>query len=176
MDGVDKAELLVGGRRMIDRLIDRLTPQAGTIVIAGNDDRDTGLPVIPDDPAGPKGPAAALFSVGNWLQRNTPDADGFITAPVDAPLLPDDLVLKLASANGCAFADDGARKHPTIAYWRMSSLQRAFAQVDEENPSLHRLADLCQAQGVMFHPEQLTNINSPADLETFTRLHNDEPA
>ncbi|MEM6914270.1 MAG: molybdenum cofactor guanylyltransferase [Pseudomonadota bacterium] len=166
MDGVDKALVTISGRRMIDIVIERFQPEAGTIVIAGSEDRGTDLTTIPDDPKGPVGPAAALWSVNRWLRLSGEAIDGFFTVPVDAPFLPDDLLSRLSVDNRSTVAADQSGIHPTIGYWQLTALNEAFQQLaDRPNPALRAIASACQSDHVFFDPSVLTNVNSMADVK-----------
>ncbi|MEO1041732.1 MAG: molybdenum cofactor guanylyltransferase [Pseudomonadota bacterium] len=166
MGGIDKALVMIGGHRMIDCVIERVRRQAGTIVIAGGEDRGTGLTVIPDRPSGPVGPSAALYSVGRWLHERKENVDAFFSVPVDAPFLPDNLLSRLSAKNRSAIAASGSDLHPTIGYWQLSVLEAAFQSLkDESNPSLRAVAAACRSEHIDFNPSDLTNINSMADLE-----------
>lgn len=166
MGGIDKAIITIHGERMIDVVINRLRPQAGFIVISGPDDKATGLTCLPDDPAGPRGPTAALWSVCKWMNHYHPDATGFYTVPVDAPLFPSDLIARLTNPNVCTIARDTTSTHPTFAYWDTQILRSAFDKIGPgQNPAIHRLAEFCNAKQVLFGAGAFTNINTPADLE-----------
>ncbi|MEO1656535.1 MAG: molybdenum cofactor guanylyltransferase [Pseudomonadota bacterium] len=171
----DKATMTLGGRRMIDLLVDRFRPSAGTIAVSGATDRETGLPIIDDDPGGPKGPAGALWSVNSWLNADHPSVDAFFTVPVDAPFLPPDL-LDVLSANGpTSIAADETGLHPTVGYWQVTALAAAFSQL-QNVPSipLHRLASLCSATPVSLDATQLMNINTQDDLRKANAMLDDQ--
>ena len=118
MDNRDKGLVELGGRPMIERVLERVRPQAGNIIINANRHperyRRYGHPVIADateDFQGPlAGMAAALHHCGTrWM----------MTVPCDSPLLPLDLAARLyhvLETNGAdlAVADDGERLHPVF--------------------------------------------------------------
>jgi molybdenum cofactor guanylyltransferase len=118
MGGVDKGLQLLEGRPLAAHVIERLAPQAGTLLISANRNRDAyaafGHRVLADPPglefAGPlAGMLAALEAI--------PDDSWLLTAPCDAPRLPLDLAERLLAAagpHGLAFAA-AAREHPTHA-------------------------------------------------------------
>jgi molybdopterin-guanine dinucleotide biosynthesis protein A len=97
MEGADKGLLLFRGRSMAEQAAKRLAPQVGSLLISANrnggDYARLGWPVIADvlpDQAGPlAGIHATLTACATpWLA----------TVPCDAPLLPLDLVSRLAAA------------------------------------------------------------------------------
>lgn len=170
--GADKAELLLGGVRMIDRIVERMAPQAGFLFLSGDSDRETGFDAVKDDPNGPRGPVAGVWSAHRWIRAHLPGAPGFCTVPVDGPFAPADMIARLASGNRCAIACDDSGDHPTFAYWDMEALSAGFTAMTAENSAaLHRLAAHCNARRVAFAPPALFNINTPDDLSVAERLY-----
>lgn len=127
MGGGDKSLRLVGGVRLLDRVIARLSPQCGALALNANGDPARfgafGLPVLAD--AGPDrlGPLAGVLAGLDWAARL--GADGVVTAAADTPFFPRDLILRLQAAAGplglsvAASPDqDGRiRQHPTFGLW-----------------------------------------------------------
>jgi len=166
MGNADKAELPLGGVRLIDRTIERLSPQVDRVLIAGPKDYATGLTAIGDRRDGPIGPAAGLWSAMHWIEKHAPLADGFVTAPVDGPFAPKDLYARLAAAGSCAVASDANGLHPTFAYWRLKELKPALsASPAGRGAALHEIAKRCAADHIAFpDPYGLMNLNTPEDL------------
>ena len=166
MGGRDKGEVILHGRRLVDWVVERLAPQADRILISGAYDYGTGLTVVADRKNGPAGPAAGLWAALCWLENNLEGAKGFVTAPVDGPFLPADLVSALSQEQGCAVACDESGRHPTFAFWETAPLKKTLqAHPPGKGLALHALADECNAQDVIFTPPMaLMNINSPEDL------------
>jgi len=165
MQGFDKATVELDGKRMIDIVIDRFQSETTSIVIAGGSDRETGLPLIEDDPNGPKGPAGALWSAAGWFSVQERSVDGFFTVPTDTPFLPSDLLGHLIAGNQTAVASDESGLHPTIGYWRIEQLHAAFAVLGSSGGlPLHRIAEHCEAKPISFTSEELLNINTREDL------------
>ncbi|MCG6120849.1 MAG: NTP transferase domain-containing protein, partial [Blastomonas sp.] len=96
MQGSDKALALIAGERMIDRVLRRLVPQAAEVLLSAPHDYATGHSAIADLPDGPAGPVGAIRAVAQALAVRGIEA--FVTAPVDAPFVPLDLVARLAGA------------------------------------------------------------------------------
>ncbi|MGE5240197.1 MAG: molybdenum cofactor guanylyltransferase MobA [Bacteroidota bacterium] len=118
MGGVDKGLVPLRGEPMITHVAARLKPQVGTLLINANRNLDAyahlGFPVVPDRFSGFLGPLAGIAS--GLLTATTPYV---VTAPCDSPLLPLDLVARLARAlaaeqAGIAVAHDGERAHPVF--------------------------------------------------------------
>lgn len=162
--GRDKATMEFRGKRLIDHVIERLLPQAETILLSARQDYGTGLSTIADASAF-EGPVAGLFGAADWLADNRPACEGFLTVPVDGPFLPVDLAQRLTAQGGVsAIAHDEAGTHPTFAYWTLASL--TFARRSLSNgPSLHALAKLAKTRSVTWPGIQnFTNFNTPDDL------------
>ncbi len=116
MGGVDKGLILFEGRPLIEHVLARLQPQVSNILISANRNQHQyaryGFPVVSDDHSGFAGPLAGFAA----LLKQCP-TDWLVVVPCDAPLLPADLVRRLAQARNDANADiavahDGARLQP----------------------------------------------------------------
>lgn len=164
--GGDKALVRLGGVRLIDHVLVRLVPQAARLLISGPRDYGTGLEFIPDLAEAPHGPAAGVYSIWQRLASLDPGA-GFVTVPVDGPLLPSDLVERLAAGEGAAIASDGRNDHPTFACWTCQILSAAWPLLRRKPPSsLKCLAAACAARRVVWPcADNFLNINTPGDLE-----------
>ncbi|MEO1241936.1 MAG: NTP transferase domain-containing protein [Pseudomonadota bacterium] len=166
MSGADKGALLLGERRLVDLVVERLAPQVGRIIISGGHDYGLGFDVVADRADGPVGPAAGLWAAAQWMNENIPEARGFITAPVDGPFLPRDLVSRLCVSGSCAIAVDGNGDHPTFACWRIPQLLKVLARYAGEGAALHHIARECSSTRVAFpHDHALMNINTSDDLK-----------
>lgn len=126
LGGVDKAELVVSGRRLIDRVLDAVC-DASLVVVVGPE-RETQRPVswVREEPAG-AGPAAALEE-GLRLVRSPKT----LLLAVDLPLLDGDLVRELVVASGSHRAavaiDEEGRLQPLLACYPTGLLRRALTQ------------------------------------------------
>jgi molybdopterin-guanine dinucleotide biosynthesis protein A len=120
MGGSDKSFLMLDGRPLLARAIERLAPQVATLVVSANGPREKyarlGMPVVRDAP-GLVGPLAGFLAGMAWARANVPDASHIATAAVDTPFIPSDLVARLAAAagGGPAVARSGGRVHPVFA-------------------------------------------------------------
>jgi molybdenum cofactor guanylyltransferase len=100
MGGVDKGLVEVEGRTLVERVIERLRPQVGPMLISANRNLDRyrafGYPVLLDAEEGLEpfpGPLAGMLA--GLRAATTP---WIATAPCDAPFLPADLVTHLVEA------------------------------------------------------------------------------
>ncbi len=102
MGGQDKGLIPLAGRPLIAWVIEALRPQVGSILISANRNQAAyaafGYPVIGDEGGGPdlagfQGPLAGIAAAMTLAQ--TP---WLLSLPCDTPLLPTDLVARLAAA------------------------------------------------------------------------------
>jgi molybdopterin-guanine dinucleotide biosynthesis protein A len=126
MGGGDKCLLDLGGRPMLQHVVDRLGPQVADLVINANGDPARfarfGLPVVPDTIVGFAGPLAGVLAGMRWSVRNKSEVQWVATVSTDAPFLPLDLVSRLLAATEgraapIALAASGGEVHPVIGLW-----------------------------------------------------------
>ena len=129
MGGGDKPMRMIGGRTILDRVIARLKPQCGTLILNANGDPARfaafGLPVVADSVADFPGPLAGILAGLDWAAVNHPDAEWMLSAAGDCPFLPRDLVARLAAARATegaelAVAASGGQSHPVIGLWKVA--------------------------------------------------------
>jgi molybdopterin-guanine dinucleotide biosynthesis protein A len=126
MGGGDKPMRRIGGRTILDHVIERLKPQCEGLLLNANGDparfaRFT-LPVIPDTVEDYPGPLAGVLAGLDWAAANRPDAEWVVSVAGDCPFLPRDLVARLHEARRAedaqlAVASSGGRTHPVIGLW-----------------------------------------------------------
>lgn len=127
LGGADKPGLRVGGRALLDRVLDACADARATVVVA--DSRPTARPVhwAREDPPG-GGPVAALDA---GLRRTA--ADEVLVLSADLPFLAADTVRRLLSALRCGDAegvlltDADGRDQPLVAAYRTAALRRELA-------------------------------------------------
>ena len=99
LGGVDKGLVLIAGRPMIARAIERLRPQCAGLAISANGDpaRFAGLrlPVLADEPPEFAGPLAGVLAGLEYAARLAPGITHVATLPADAPFAPQDFVERL---------------------------------------------------------------------------------
>jgi molybdopterin-guanine dinucleotide biosynthesis protein A len=140
MGGGDKALRLVGGVALLERVIERLRPQVGAVVINANGDparfAKFGVPVVPDSVPDFAGPLAGVLAGLDWTAAHHPDCLLVVSVASDAPFLPVDLVAQLAGelagANAeLACAASAGRAHPVFGLWPVGlreDLRRALVE------------------------------------------------
>ncbi len=168
MGGVNKATAPIAGEPMLAHVIKKVAPQADEIVISGPDDFGAGLCAIPDAPGAGAGPTAGLISIAEWLAGQRPEVDHFYTVPVDAPLLPEDLIDRLGATDGGAIARSPAGLQPTFARWPVTGLLTMVKRANDDNsPSLREVAAALGVNEIAFPDDTpFFNVNDPNDLET----------
>lgn len=138
MGGGDKGLLDLGGATMLGRVIDRLRPQVGALVINANGDAARfaafGLPVVADETAGYAGPLAGILAGMHWSLAHVPAARHIATVSSDAPFLPTDLVARLSPTiadrpDAIVLARSGGDVHPVIALWPVALADDLQAQL-----------------------------------------------
>jgi len=102
MGGGDKARIRIGGRTILDRVLERLKPQCHGVILNANGDlarfADTYLPVVADSVPDFAGPLAGVLAGLDWTAEHAPDVEYLASVPGDCPFLPRDLVVRLHEA------------------------------------------------------------------------------
>ena len=128
LGGVRKAELKLGGRRLIDRVADALGEVAPPLLVAtgpGHRAPSGDYVGVPDLDATLGGPLAGLAAAVDWLARNGVSDGLLVSVAVDAPFLPSDFVGVMTSALGdhaAVNAHWGDEFYPPNAVWRLSAV------------------------------------------------------
>ncbi|ARC89288.1 molybdenum cofactor guanylyltransferase MobA [Rhodovulum sp. MB263] len=179
LGGVDKALLRLGDETLLARAVARLGPQVEMLALSANGPeaayRAAGLgredAVLPDPPPGDQGPLAGVLAGLDWARAG--GADWLVTAAVDTPFLPCDLVPRLLLAaetagTGMAIAASGGRRHPTAALWPVGFREALAAELAG---GLRRLGAFGVARGAALAefpvgpgPDPFFNINTAGDL------------
>ena len=142
MGGGDKPMRQIGGSSILERVIARLTPQCGELILNANGDparfAPFGLPVVPDTVADFPGPLAGILAALDWAAAHRPGVSIVLSAAADCPFLPRDLVTRLHEAllnedAQLAVAASDGQSHPVIGLWSVSlrdELRHALVQED----------------------------------------------
>lgn len=142
MGGGDKCLRILAGQTILERIIDRIRPQVGTLILNANGDPDRfaayDLPVVADVVDGFVGPLAGVLTGLRWAQQHRPRSDWVLSVPTDAPFIPHDLAAVLqrerAAAEGdLACAVSNGQNHPVVGLWPVrlaDALERALVEED----------------------------------------------
>ena len=178
MGGGDKCLRPLGGRPLLEHVIERAAPQVGPLVLNANGEPARfaafGLEVVADSLADHPGPLAGVLAGLDWARLRAPEAKAIVTFPSDSPFLPRDLAARLmASGAPLARACSGGRAPPVAALWPVAladDLRRALGE------GLRKI-DLWTARhgvvGVEWDAGPLDpffNANAPEDLLEAERL------
>jgi molybdopterin-guanine dinucleotide biosynthesis protein A len=175
LGGRDKGLEPLGGRPLVDWVLDALRAQVNELMIVANRNLDAyarRAHTIVDAVPGFSGPLAGVAAA---LAENR--ADWLLTVPVDCPCPPPDLVRRLASApqaetGGAAWvAHDGIRRQPLFALYR-SGLARSAARAAQAGQGPQRWQDAIGAIEVDFVDQRthFTNLNEPGDFLAFANM------
>jgi len=183
MGGGDKGMIKIGGQTILERVLERLTPQCSRIVINANGDPTrfafTGLPVVPDDIPDFAGPLAGILAGLDWAAVNAPQTEYVASAPGDCPFLPRNLFQRLEDARASeskplACAKSGDWRHPVVGLWPVKLREDLRHALMEEN--LHKIEIWTARHGVALAewPDQPTdpffNVNTPEDAARASEL------
>lgn len=177
MGGGDKCLRLLGGRPILARILDRLRPQVGAVVVNANGDAERfssfGAPVAADTVDGFAGPLAGVLAGLRWVARHRPEARFMVSVASDAPFFPADLVARLvagaeAAGTPMACAMSQGRTHPVFGLWPVDlveDLDHALRVEDTRKVDAWTNRHGCAA--VVFGEEgydPFFNVNRPEDL------------
>lgn len=183
MGGGNKALRMLGTETLLTHVIRRLRPQCDRLAINANGEAEQfasyGLPVVPDGIAGFAGPLAGVLAGMEWAAAE--GAESVVSASVDTPFLPHDLLHRLCEARGrsglavAASADPGGqlRDHPTCALWPVGLAGDVRAALES---GLHRIGQFAAAYDpgrAVFDSQPVDpflNLNTPEDLARAARL------
>jgi molybdenum cofactor guanylyltransferase len=129
MGGGDKPMRTIGGRTIMERVIERLAPQCDQLILNANGDPSRfaafGLPIVADDIEGFAGPLAGVLAALDWSAAHRPDIEWVLSSATDCPFLPRDLVQRLhharaAEGSQIAVAASGGHIHHVVALWNVA--------------------------------------------------------
>ena len=176
MGGGDKPLKQVGGRSILTRVIERLQPQCGGLILNANGDparfAEFGLPIAADSIEGFAGPLAGILAGLDWAAANRPEIIDIISLPADCPFLPADLVSRLQAARDIenlplACAGSGGWSHPVIGLWPVAirdvlraAILGGERKIDRFTPTI----GIVRADWPMEPYDPFFNANAPEDL------------
>jgi molybdopterin-guanine dinucleotide biosynthesis protein A len=183
MGGGDKCLCEIGGRPILERIIERARPQVDALVLNANGDPQRfaafGLPVVADSVEGFVGPLGGILAGLEWASVHAPLCRWVASFAGDAPFLPRDLVMRFLAAVECEGADlacavSGGQAHPVFGLWRVElreALRRAL--VEERIYKVDRWTaryKLVQVEFPATPVDPFFNANRPEDLAQAEKL------
>ncbi len=191
MGGGDKMLMAAGGRSLLAHVVARARPQTAALLLSANGDPSRfaafGLPVVADGvaggAAGQGGPLAGILAGMEWVRDSWPQIRWLAGFAADTPLLPVDLVPRLAAAVAESGADlgcaaSGGVRHHIFGLWPVrlaDALRRALVEEDLRRVGAwmarYRVAEAEWPGGAA---DPFLNVNTAADLDELRRRL-DEP-
>lgn len=170
LGGRDKGLVEIAGQPMIERVLARLRPQVGTVMVSANRNqawyRNLVDTVVADSTEGYAGPLAGMQAGLAACQGEL-----MVTVPCDSPCLPLDLVQRLVNAReqaGCAIAVAvaGGRRQPVFALMGRSVLPALTEALDRGERKIDRWFESVGLVEVAFDDvaTAFANVNAPDDL------------
>ncbi len=181
MGGGDKGLRLLGGKSILQHVIERAAPQVGRAILNANGDpgrfADLGPPVVPDSLPDFPGPLAGVLAGMEWARANAPGASHVATFAGDSPFVPRDLVARMAAELPKAelvSVRSAGQDYPIIGLWpvalagelRKAMVEEAMRKVDRWT-ARYRLAVVEFAADPV---DPFFNANAPEDLGEAERL------
>jgi len=171
--GGEKAVALLDGRPLLDWAVERLRSVCSQVAInvrAGSEAEDVaqarGLPALYDEAGDALGPLAGVKVGLIWAQAQ--GARLLAVSPCDAPLLPDDLYVRLLGQahGGSAMAETRDGRQPLCAIWPVTALPAVREALrDGAHPPTWQMLERIGARKVLFdRPEAFANVNTREDL------------
>jgi molybdenum cofactor guanylyltransferase len=183
MGGGDKPMRRIGGRTILERVIARLKPQCGELILNANGDparfANYGLPVIADTVENFPGPLAGILAALDWTAAQRPGIPFMLSVAADCPFLPRDLVARLDRARTeqdaqLAVAASGGQTHPVVGLWSVALRDELrHALVEEDVRKIDRWTARYKLATVSWPTEPLDpffNANTMDDITEADRL------
>jgi molybdopterin-guanine dinucleotide biosynthesis protein A len=183
MGGGDKGLLDIGGETMLGRVVRRLRPQVGRLILNANGDAgrfvSLRLAVVEDIIAGHAGPLAGVLAGMRWSLLHAPDVCHIVTVSSDVPFLPTDLVVRLVAAikdrpATIALARSQGELHRVVGLWPVALADdlerdlmggaRKVLQWIDRHDMVAVSFDLVKIGDRIIDP--FFNANTPADIQT----------
>jgi len=182
MGGGDKPLRSIGGRPLLDHLLERLAPQVPVILLNANGDparfAGYGLKVIADTLPDHPGPLAGILAALDHAAAAHPALPWVVSVTGDAPFIPADLVTRLHAAREAAGARlacacSAGRTHPPIGLWPVVLRAELRAALGEGERKIDRWTarfGCAQAAWPAEPFDPFFNANAPEDLPAAERI------
>jgi len=171
MGGRDKSRLVLNGQSFQEIALAFVTDHFDHIAISVGPKEipERGFPQLIDRQMEGQsiGPAGGLLAALDWARGL--GLEGFLTLPVDTPILPDDIAARLCDSGSSAYASHQNQNHWLHAAWRVSDYEKIeTAVIRDDVYSLYRLHKIIGSEPIEFAdgtPGNFQNINSPEDYQ-----------
>lgn len=178
MGGGDKCEIVLEGKTLLQRVIERALPQVDQLILNANGDLSRfngyGLPLAPDCVEDFAGPLAGILTGMLWARENAPDCRWVASFASDTPFFPLDLVSRMAAElesgeADIAYAKSDGQKHPVFGLWPVRLYpELRHALLEEELRRMGAWIDRYPCAEVCYDTEPYDpffNLNTPQDVE-----------
>ena len=178
MGGGDKSMLKLGGRRILDYVIESAQNQLQTVIINANGDpqrfAEFNLPVQADIVPDFAGPLAGVVSAMAWVKQNQPSITHIITLAADTPFFPADYVTRMLELmqlkhQRLACASYQGRTQPVFGLWPVDLFDDLYkALVEDDMRKVDRFTTPYGVADVPFDElisNPFSNVNKPEDID-----------
>jgi molybdopterin-guanine dinucleotide biosynthesis protein A len=182
--GSDKAQAVLAGQTLAERVVVRARHQVDQLIISTNELSPPAVfeayPRLADVIGGSRGPLAGILTGLQWVESNQQDCREIITFSVDSPFFPEDLVVRLLDVNRKrdvpVIASSGGRSHPVFGLWPVSLCQslRKFMQENERGSAMEffRMSGGCEIAFSDMSYDPFFNINDQNDMAQAHKIFN----
>lgn len=176
MGGIAKGSLQVGGRSLFERVLTTLRAQCADVIVSANENHaffeSFGCLVVADETSERKGPLAGVLAALDTIAGRFSSDRFVVTAPIDAPFVPLDLVARLQDEavrdhSLIACARSGGRVHPTSALWSVDLRHDLRTALDDNIRKMQVFFarhPLVYAEWPVVPFDPFFNVNTPDDL------------
>ena len=175
MGGGDKNQLELGGKSVMQHVLDRVDRAGGPTVINANGDPRRfaryDLPVIADVIDGHARPLAGILTGLEWMALYYPNFSYMVSLATDAPFLPSDMALRLYNRVGSnasiVQAQSNGQRHPVFAIWPVAmaaDLRRAVCEEGVRKIDHYTERHSCDVVSFSGIPDPFLNLNRPEDF------------
>lgn len=173
LGGIDKATLLIGEQRMLDRVVEALRPQCTELALCLQEQKtwasNLGLKVLLDRPSPGLGPMGGIAAALHWAHNLSDKPDWVVTTPVDLPFLPDNLVEQLTQAKtDVVVAKSGTQCHFSVAAWRpglIDALDERLASGPVSIRAIQAMHSVSYQTWLTDPIDPFLNVNAPEDVK-----------
>ncbi|MDC9720233.1 MAG: molybdenum cofactor guanylyltransferase MobA [Gammaproteobacteria bacterium] len=177
MGGGDKSMLKLGGRRILDYVIESAQNQLDTVILNANGEPERfaefNLPVQADIVPDFAGPLAGVVSAMAWVKQNKPNATHIITMAADTPFFPTDYTQRMlgqleSQGKALACASYKGRTQPVFGLWPVNLFDDLYkALVEDDVRKVDRFTAPYGVADVAFDElihNPFFNVNKPEDI------------
>lgn len=176
LGAVRKADLRIGGKKLLTRVASAIEADVSELLIAsGQEDTLGSYRCIRDESTARTGPLAGIKTAVRYLEMRAAREDVLVSVAVDTPFLPPDYIVRLKSAaaeSGAAYAAWGGNSYPTNSAWRFNVLRDALEDADESagpRAILHKLGAIPVDWTEESAKDPFSNLNTLDDLIALQR-------